>query len=173
MPKFKPNTSSFKMKGSPAKSNGGVKIFSKGYNVPWRGKDDKEKNTTKTTTTKTTKTKNKKAKDSSTKSGPDWPKAPKMNTQARRDWYTKHNLAQDKTTELKSTAPPRVEPKKVTEVEPRYKRGPKPAAIGAKVAKTKSRRELANERIAARRARRNAKLENFVSGLKPRSKAKK
>ena len=33
--------------------------------------------------------------------GPDWSKAPKLNTKARRDWYTKNNLAQDKTTKLK------------------------------------------------------------------------
>jgi len=32
---------------------------------------------------------------------PDWSKAPKLNTQARRDWYTKNNLAQDATTKLK------------------------------------------------------------------------
>ena len=102
-------------------------------------------------------------KGSSAKSGPDWSKAPKMNTQARRDWYTKNNLAQDETTKLTSTAPEKVDSKKLTKVE----------STVPKVAKAKSRRELANERIAARRARRNAKLENFVSGLKPRSKAKK
>ena len=42
-----------------------------------------------------TQTKNKK---------PDWSKAPKLNTQARRDWYTKNNLAQDATTKLKPAA---------------------------------------------------------------------
>ena len=31
----------------------------------------------------------------------DWSTAPKNNTQARRDWYTKHNLAQDATTVVK------------------------------------------------------------------------
>ena len=31
----------------------------------------------------------------------DWSKAPKMNTQARVDWYAKHNLAPDATTKLK------------------------------------------------------------------------
>ena len=113
----------------------------------------------------------KKAKVSSTKSGPDWSKAPKMNTQARRDWYTKNNLAQDKTTKLKSTAPEKVASKKVTKVEPK-KTVPKVAKV-AKVAKTKSRRELANERIAARRAKRKEKLKKFVRGLGPRSKAKK
>ena len=38
-----------------------------------------------------------------TKKGVDWSKAPKNNSQARRDWYTKNNLAQDSTTKLKST----------------------------------------------------------------------
>jgi len=33
---------------------------------------------------------------------PDWSKAPKNNTQARRDWYTKNNLKQDETTKVKS-----------------------------------------------------------------------
>ena len=37
-----------------------------------------------------------KAKTKSTK--PDWTKAPKVGTQARTDWYKKHNLALDKTT---------------------------------------------------------------------------
>ena len=37
------------------------------------------------------------------KKGVDWSKAPKNNSQARRDWYTKNNLAQDSTTKLKST----------------------------------------------------------------------
>jgi len=109
-----------------------------------------------------------KKSSTTTKKKVDWTKAPKMNTQARRDWYTKNKLAQDKTTKLKSTAPEKVASKKVTKVEPK-----KTVPKVAKVTKAKSRRELANERIAARRARRNAKLENFVSGLKPRSKAKK
>jgi len=34
--------------------------------------------------------------------GPDWSKAPKNNTQARRDWYTKNKLKQDETTKVKS-----------------------------------------------------------------------
>jgi len=34
------------------------------------------------------------------KSGPDWKTAPKNNTQARVDWYKKHNLAPDSTTKL-------------------------------------------------------------------------
>ena len=38
----------------------------------------------------------------SDKKGPDWSKAPKNNTQARRDWYTKNNLKQDETTKVKS-----------------------------------------------------------------------
>ena len=36
--------------------------------------------------------------------GPDWSKAPKNNTQARRDWYTKNKLKQDETTKVKSDA---------------------------------------------------------------------
>jgi hypothetical protein len=35
------------------------------------------------------------------KSGPDWSTAPKSGTQARIDWYKKHNLAPDDTTKLK------------------------------------------------------------------------
>ena len=31
---------------------------------------------------------------------PDWTQAPPVNTQERRDWYTKHNLEQDHTTDL-------------------------------------------------------------------------
>jgi len=64
-------------------------------------------------------------KDTEKKSGPDWSKAPKLNTQARRDWYTKNNLAQDKTTKV--AAPPKVAPKKVTKVETK-ETGPKVAA---------------------------------------------
>ena len=44
-------------------------------------------------------------KDTKKKSGPDWSTAPKNNTQARRDWYTKNNLAQDATTKLKPKPP--------------------------------------------------------------------
>jgi len=40
-----------------------------------------------------------------TKSKVDWGKAPKLNTQARRDWYTANNLAQDSTTALKKNSP--------------------------------------------------------------------
>ena len=38
------------------------------------------------------------ATDTQSPSTIDWSKAPKNNTQARRDWYTKHNLQQDETT---------------------------------------------------------------------------
>lgn len=36
----------------------------------------------------------------------DWSKAPKLNTQARRDWYTANNLKQDETTVLKKKSKP-------------------------------------------------------------------
>ena len=39
----------------------------------------------------------------STKTGPDWSKAPKLNTQKRADWYKKHNLKGDTTTKVKKT----------------------------------------------------------------------
>ena len=52
--------------------------------------------------------------DTKKKSGPDFSKAPKLNTQARRDWYTKNNLAQDATTKI---TPKKIETKKVTKVE--------------------------------------------------------
>ena len=53
-----------------------------------------KKTTSKKTTSKKTST------STSTSNKPNWSKAPKNNTQARRDWYTKHNLAQDATTKL-------------------------------------------------------------------------
>jgi len=42
-----------------------------------------------------------KSKSKSKSSKPDWTKAPKVGTQARIDWYKKHNLALDDTTKLK------------------------------------------------------------------------
>jgi hypothetical protein len=70
--------------------------------------------------------------DTKKKSGPDWSKAPKLNTQARRDWYTKNNLAQDATTKLKpaekATATPTVKPaaETTTNVKSNFKSNLKP-----------------------------------------------
>ena len=65
-------------------------------------------------TTKTPKTTEKKEKKET--KGPDWSKAPKNNTQARRNWYKKNNLAQDASTklkEVKATEPTKPAEKKV------------------------------------------------------------
>ena len=71
--------------------------------------------------------------DTKKKSGPDFSKAPKLNTQARRDWYTKNNLAQDATTKLKPTTPKKIETKKVTKVDKPTKTTKTVGAQGAKV----------------------------------------
>ena len=128
----------------------------------------------------------KKAKVSGTKSGPDWSKAPKMNTQARRDWYTKNNLAQDKTTKLKSTARDpkteiKVDPTKGTTTPKKKSQGQKNVEYRQKKkAEFKAKQAKKNIEIAEKRRTRNlsavykgSKLSKFVSGLGPRSKAKK
>jgi len=68
-----------------------------------------------------TQTKNKK---------PDWSKAPKLNTQARRDWYTKNNLAQDATTKLKPAAKTTTKPTVKTTTKPTVK--PKSSTLPTK-----------------------------------------
>jgi len=77
--------------------------------------------------------------DTKKKSGPDWSKAPKLNTQARRDWYTKNNLAQDATTELKTTTPKKTEPNK-TEPNKTEPKKTEPKKTETKTTKTKSRK---------------------------------
>ena len=109
----------FKLKSSPAKGKLGDFFKSLGENLkrnrrdiagPNKGKKQKDittskyykpKKTTKAETKEVkSEVKTKKVETTPKKSKVDWTKAPKLNTQKRRDWYTKHNLAQDKTTEL-------------------------------------------------------------------------
>ena len=51
--------------------------------------------------TPTSKNKKNKRKNKSKSGKVDWSTAPKNNTQARKDWYTKHNLKHDDTTVVK------------------------------------------------------------------------
>ncbi len=82
--------------------------------------------------------------DTKKKSGPDWSKAPKLNTQARRDWYTKNNLAQDATTKLKpaskTTTKPAAKPaaKTTTKVKSNLKPPTKLPTIKPKLTPTTS-----------------------------------
>ena len=84
--------------------------------------------------------------------GPDWSKAPKNNTQARRDWYTKNNLKQDETTKLKTNKPVETKPveskseetkneEPKTDVDPVKPKGKKRAKRAARIEKRKQKKE--------------------------------
>ena len=98
------------------------------------------------------------------KKGPDWSKAPKNNSQARRDWYKKNNLAQDKTTKLKEN--PKVKPKVKPEVKPEVEPKGESKTEGAKknLEKAKSSAKEGQEsRQDTRKAKRISKRANRVS----------
>ena len=94
------------------------------------------------------------------KKGPDWSKAPKNNSQARRDWYKKNNLAQDKTTKLKEN--PKVKPKVKPEVEPKGESKTEGAKKNLEKAKS-SAKEGQESRQDTRKAKRISKRANRVS----------
>ena len=108
----------FKMKGFPYSGKSPLKVVVPPSMIEAMdrarelGVPTPEANTTKIGPASTT-PKAKKSGTKTKKSGPDWSKAPKMNTQARRDWYTKNKLAQDKTTKV-AAEPVKVAPKKAT-----------------------------------------------------------
>ena len=103
MPKFKPNTSSFRMLG---KSPTTQALYKKSPKKELTKEEIDKRIVAETAKLKTATQESATGKKSTTtKKKVDWKKAPKMNTQARRDWYTKNKLAQDKTTKLESTTP--------------------------------------------------------------------
>jgi len=84
--------------------------------------------------------------------GPDWSKAPKNNTQARRDWYTKNKLKQDETTKVKSDT----DTKPSTTSKPSENKDDKP--------KTKTRKQMRAEKRVGRLKKKQEKKGALTPG---------